>query len=179
MSKIRPLPILISGIIAAVVLFGGWFAYRNFAVDSPLSSLIAALPAVEQGNAKISGSELQVDVNVKRDADLQAIADRIYKEAPGIAGADKVVRLSMNGQSTETLDRWWRETLFDIAQAMDTKQYAQIPAALEKHAASLTGLTYETAMDAHNVYIKLEYDNGYKAIVLPRTPDRLEVWPNA
>jgi len=177
MLKLRPLPIIISGIVAAILLFGGWFAYRSLAVNSPLSSMISNLPAVEHADVNVDGSVLNVDLKVGRDADLQSIADKIYTEGASIAGAS-TVKLNMNGQSSRELDAWWGTTLFDVAQAMETKQYGQIPTALANHASKLQGVAFATEMDDRNVYVKMTYGDAYKVAVLPRTPDKMEVWPN-
>jgi hypothetical protein len=177
MLKLRPLPILISGLIAVILLFGGWFAYRSLTVNTPLTSMIAGLPAVENADVQVNGSELNVNLNVGRNADLQAIANKIYTEGASIAKAS-TVKLNMNGKSSQALDTWWGVTLFDIAQAMETKTYSKIPAALQSHAAKLPGVAFTTSMDDRNVYIKMTYGDAYKIVVLPRTPDKLGVWPN-
>ena len=40
--KLRLLPVVLSVIISAGVLFGGWFAYTSFAMENPLSDIISA-----------------------------------------------------------------------------------------------------------------------------------------
>jgi hypothetical protein len=69
--------------------------------------------------------------------------------------------------------------LFDVAQAMDHRNYSDIPAAMKRVEQQFTGVHASSEMDDVNVYITLVDGDSAKHIVLPRKPEQLGVWPNA
>ena len=69
--------------------------------------------------------------------------------------------------------------LFKVAEAMENRRYADIPDAMETLTETHRGLSVDTSLDNENVYITMKQDGAVKYIVLPRTPVRMGVWPNA
>jgi hypothetical protein len=59
---------------------------------------------------------------------------------------------------------------------METKHYADIPAALQAKAGQVPNLKVDTEMDETNVYVRLTQGDFSKYIILPRTPAQLGVW---
>ncbi len=51
--KLRLLPVVMSVIISAGVLFGGWFAYTSLAMENPLSDIISKVPGVASSTMKL------------------------------------------------------------------------------------------------------------------------------
>jgi hypothetical protein len=75
------------------------------------------------------------------------------------------------------MEKWWSSALFDVAQAMETKQYAQIPVTLQNRAGE-SSLKVSTEMDDKYVYITLADGEFSKYVMLSRTPAVMGVWPN-
>lgn len=178
MRKLRLFPIVISVVITASVLFGGWFAYQSFAMESPFSQIISKTPGVEDSTIEFGKSQVNVKVIPKENASLREIYQYIEKEGRSLLGSRKLnVEVKGNDPSKE-LEQWWSRSLFDVAQAMETRHYGDIPAALEKHAAEMAGLNVKTEMDNKNVYITLTKGQESKNLILPRTSAKIGVWPN-
>ncbi|MNN84691.1 hypothetical protein D3C81_2018840 [compost metagenome] len=62
---------------------------------------------------------------------------------------------------------------------MENKQYTQITAALKQMEQENSKLKATAEMDDKNVYITLTDGQYSKFVILPRTPERMGVWPNA
>ncbi|MNC79580.1 hypothetical protein D3C75_1320970 [compost metagenome] len=59
---------------------------------------------------------------------------------------------------------------------METRRYADIPAALNAKAGQLQGLSVQTEMDDDNVYVRLTEGEHVKFVILPRTAAKMGVW---
>jgi hypothetical protein len=175
--KLRLLPVFISLVVSSVVLFGGWFGYHSLAMENPLLKIIQKIHGVQEAHIDLKSDEVDIDLKLSADASLREVYNAIVTEGGSIIGK-REVKLNVTNASSEQLDRWWSSALFDVAQAMETKQYAQIPKTLEQHAAELSGLKVMTEMDDKNVYVRLTDGDKSKFVILPRTAHRIGVWPN-
>ncbi|MGO4494489.1 hypothetical protein AB4114_01070 [Paenibacillus sp. 2RAB27] len=174
--KLRVLPVILSVIISAGVLFGGWFAYTSFAMENPLSHIINTVPGVTNSNMKLSSNQVDVELTLKPDANLRQVVELIKEEGSSIIGK-RTVNITIKNQSSDKLDQWWSKALFEVAQAMETKHYADIPATLQKYANGVPTMNVDSEMDEKNVYIRLTDGDATKFIMLPRI-SQIGVWPN-
>ncbi|MCD1260274.1 hypothetical protein B5M42_015795 [Paenibacillus athensensis] len=176
--KLRLLPVVLSLVITSAVLFGGWFAYNSLAMENPLSAVVQKVPGVVQSDVKLSSGTVDVKLTLAADADLRSVVERIASEGAAQIGK-RTLRFDVAGSaSSQTLDTWWSKALFGVAQAMETKHYADIPATLEQQAADLGGLAVDTQMDDQYVYVRLTDGQACKFVMLPRTGGTMGVWPN-
>ncbi|WNR42405.1 hypothetical protein [Paenibacillus roseipurpureus] len=174
--KLRLFPVILSVIISAGVLFGGWFAYTSFAMENPLSQIISEAPGVTHSTMKLSSNDVNIEVTLKPDANLRTVVEQIHKEGASIIGK-RTVNIKVNNPSSAELDAWWSKALFDVAQAMETRHYADIPTTLQKFADGVGQLKVDSEMDEQNVYIRLTDGDATKFILLPRI-SQIGVWPN-
>jgi hypothetical protein len=175
--KLRLIPILLSVSISATVLFGGWFAYQSFAMENPLSEIVSHTPGVQLVQTHISNQNASIDIKLQPGTSLREVYSHISKEGTSIIGA-KVLKLKVINESTPQMEQWWSSALFDVAQAMETKQYTQIPKKLQERATSSNDLKVSTEMDDKYVYIALTDGEKSKYMMLPRTSANLGVWTN-
>ncbi len=176
--KLRLLPVVITIVLSSGVLFGGWFAYQSLAMEDPFLEKVAAV----EGIAGEPVVELQRDQAVVRAA-LQPGASlretyRAIVEAGASSLGDRKIVVEVSGDSSEALENWWSEALFDVAQAMETKQYSLIPQRLRERAQTNGSMQVRTEMDDTNVYITLTDGTSSKHIILPRQASTMGVWPN-
>lgn len=175
--KLRLLPILISVVITSTVLFGGWFVYHSVAMENPLTETMERIDGVESVQMDIDGKAVTVELKLRSDASLRSIYETLLKEGESIIGK-REVKLKVINDSTPSLEQIWSSALFDVAQAMENKQYADIPGILESVAKEQKDLKVAAEMDEKNVYIRLTKGSNSKFVILPRTPVKLGVWPN-
>ncbi len=173
--KLRLLPVVISVLVCSGLLFGGWFVYRSVALDSPLSDVVHRIQGVEQARLHIDRDQVQLDLKLDNHADLRKIVDQIHSEGAAVIGSRKL-QLKVEGNPSEALDQWWSRSLFEVAEAMETRQYAKIPEALHRMESSYSGLRAETEMDDENVYIRLTEGEHSKFVILPRQPAMMGMW---
>ncbi|EFM09726.1 conserved hypothetical protein [Paenibacillus curdlanolyticus YK9] len=177
--RIRWIPAVVSVAVCAGLLFGGWFTYDKFAVKDPLAKTVNGLPEVASSTSTIENGTVKIALELTDHADLRTIYSRLTTEGASVLDGRKL-KLEVQGvQSNAALDKLWSTVLFDVAQAMETKSYSDIPDALHKLAAANPGLTVETEMDETNVYVTLRDKGAVKYVILPRTPATLEVWNDA
>jgi len=175
--KLKVLPILIALLTSGILLFGGWFMYRSYAMENPLADLVKKNTGVEQVDTTFSNKQAIVSVKLSDQANLRQIYQSIVVDGASLVGG-REVQLKVDSDSSAAIDDWWSKALFGVAQAMDTKQYADIPGLLTKEAAAVPSLQAMTEMDDVNVYIRLSDGTHSKYIILPRVPASMGVWPN-
>ncbi|MDQ0875174.1 hypothetical protein QFZ77_003833 [Paenibacillus sp. V4I3] len=174
--KLRLLPVVMSVIISAGVLFGGWFAYTSLAMENPLSDIIGKVPGVASSTMKLDNNQVDIEVKLNPDANLRNVVERIHKDGASIIGK-RSVNIDVKSNPSEKLDQWWSKALFEVAQAMETKHYADIPTTLQKYAEGVPNMKVDSEMDQTYVYIRLTDGDATKFIMLPRT-SQIGVWPN-
>ncbi|PYI54870.1 hypothetical protein [Paenibacillus flagellatus] len=146
-------------------------------MENPLSRIVAEQPGIEQSQVSIGGDAVTVELTPKPDANIREIYKSIVDQGGSIIG-DRDVELIVRDSSTPELDRWWSNALFEVAEAMESKRYAAIPAALEAKKGTYPGLSVSTEMDDTYVYVHLTDGQHDKFLQLPRKPRQMGVWPN-
>lgn len=175
--KLRLLPVAISVVVSASVLFGGWFGYHSYAMENPLMNIVQGVKGVKSAQMDLKTDEVDISLNIDSAASLREVYDTILKQGASIIGK-RQVKLNVTNSSSAELDRWWSSALFDVAQAMETRKYASIPQVLEKHKTELPGLSVTTEMDDTYVYVQMSDGDKSKFVMLPRSAPRIGVWPN-
>ncbi|TLS53131.1 hypothetical protein FE782_07135 [Paenibacillus antri] len=175
--KLRLLPVVITIVVSSGVLFGGWFAYESIAMEDPFLEKVAAVEGIADPVVEIERERAIVRATIEPGASLRQ-AYRGIVEAGASSLGDRDIVVEASGETSEKLEDWWSEALFDVAQAMETKQYSLIPQRLRELAKADGSLQVQTEMDEKNVYITLVDGPNSKHVVLPRQPAIMGVWPN-
>lgn len=174
--RLRLLPILLTAAVSSFVLFGGWFLYHAVAKEGPLLETISAVEGVQEPLVHIGRDQVEITLYLTQDAHLAKVYTAVRQAAEEAAGGRKV-KIDMAGEPDEELESLWASLLFDIAQAMDTMQYTDIPKRLQEAVQDSGGsLQAGAEMDEDHVYITLQNESSTKYIVLPRRPQTLGVW---
>ncbi|MFS0722607.1 hypothetical protein [Paenibacillus sp. 1P07SE] len=176
--RLRLFPLALTAILAAALLLGGWSLYNSMALQKPLTGVVEEVPGVRSAEPVIDRTRVQLRLELERGAGLREIYQAIRSNGADYIGS-RQLQLEVVQTPDEQLDDLWSMLLFDIAQAMETRHYADIPAALDRLAGQTEGLTATTEMDADNVYITLENDKAAKYVILPRVPSEMGVWSHA
>lgn len=175
--KLRLLPILITFILTFSLLFGGWFVYRSVAVENPLAQAVSSIDGVQLKDIKITASRVVIRLNAEQDISLREVYRQVAENGEQTIGK-RQLDIQIVNPSSAKLDQIWSAALFDVAQAMETKHYAQIPKTMDRLMQEHAGLTAVTEMDDSNVYVRLQDGDSSKYIILPRMPATIGVWPN-
>jgi hypothetical protein len=176
--KLRILPLALTAVLTATVLFGGYFAYRHYGVEQPLDRVANGIPGVQSATVDMTAGQVKVNVDLAPNADLGAVYREVKKDGATMIGG-RQLELAANSKNSPTLDKAWSYALFDVAEAMDTRKYSGIRDKLELLSQKFPGMTVKTEMDADNVYISLRDGDAAKYVVLPREPASIGAWPNA
>ncbi|MFB9329622.1 hypothetical protein ACFFSY_27105 [Paenibacillus aurantiacus] len=177
--RIKVLPTMMTAVLSASLLIGGWYAYRNVATVQPLEQIVKEVPGVANATPVVGRDNVTVQLTLKPDANIRKVYDTIAEKGDSVIGNRTLELQIQNKQADEKLNDIWSAKLFDIAQAMENRQYAQIPAAMVTIENQYKGVTATSEMDETNVYITLKDGEAVKHVILPRTPNQLGVWPNA
>lgn len=176
MMRPKVMPVLVTAAITASVLFGGWAIYNQVAVAAPLDKVVNEVDGViSSGKPVMTKENVIIDVVLDPAANVRSVYEAIEKNGSGVFG-DRKLELNIETKSDKELDDIWSKALFQVAEAMETKTYSTIPAAVKEAAAGDENVNVTTEMDEDNVYITLKNGDAVKYIVLPRTPAMLEVW---
>ncbi len=176
--KIKILPLTITAALTAAILFGGWFAYRHYGIEQPLDRIAGSVPGVTNAVVDTTNGQVNIDLELKQDANIADVYRKLKEDGASEIGSKKL-NLSAEGTANEKLEQAWSYSLFDVAQAMENRQYTSIREAMNKLSEQYPGVTAETSMDEDNVYVTLRDGANAKFVILPRQPATMEVWPNA
>ncbi|MDB5055875.1 MAG: hypothetical protein JWM44_3925 [Bacilli bacterium] len=173
--KLRLLPILIAVFASSALLFGGWFIYHSAAMENPLNHIATGSPGVQNAQTQINSAQVTIDLKLNNTADVRDLYSKIMTQGESVIGK-RDLKLKLDSNTSPELEKWWSSALFEVAQAMETKRYADIPQGLKAKAAQLPNLTVDTEMDDINVYVRLTDGVHSKYIILPRKPAVMGVW---
>lgn len=176
--KLRVGRIAASIVISGVVLFGGWFLYQEWAIERPLENLLKDVEGVSQVQLDIQPKELGVKLDLVPGTDLGAVIRHLEQDGKKQIGT-RELKIDVADNASPELNELWENAMFAVAQAMENKQYTEITAALEQMEQDHKELKATAEMDNEYVYITLTDGQSSKFIILPRTPQRMGVWPNA
>lgn len=176
--KLRIVTILASVVVSALLLFGGWFLYRELSVKSPLEKLVEQYEGVNNVQLNIKPKDLELELDLVPGTDLGKLVRNIEDQGKKWIG-NRELNIEIKDQSSPALDELWSNAMFPIAQAMENRQYTDIMTALEQMERENKNITATAEMDEKNVYVTISDGESSKFIILPRVPDRIGVWPNA
>lgn len=175
--KIRVFPVLISFVISFAVLFGGYYLYQSYALQSPLNEKISNIEGVVSAETNLNDEQVVITLELEPNASLRSVMEEIE-----VSGGDYIkhreIQLNITNSSSESIDQWWSSMLFDVAEAMETKQYSTIPVLLKQGESEVEGLETFAEMDDQHVYVRLNKDGAERFIILPRTPAVYAGWSN-
>ncbi|GGD68900.1 hypothetical protein [Paenibacillus nasutitermitis] len=177
--KIRWVPTLITAVLSACLLVGGWYIYRNMTTIRPLEQITAQIPGVTEAKPEIGRDTVTVELTLDKNADIRAVYDKIYQEGKSVIGGRELKLQIRESTDQQKLDTVWSSMLFGIAQAMDHRNYSDIPQTLKQAEQQFSGIQAVSEMDESNVYITLRDGDDFKHIVLPRIAAQMGAWPNA
>ncbi|MBE9912852.1 hypothetical protein G8C92_02235 [Paenibacillus donghaensis] len=172
--KLRPIPIVITVVVSAALLFGGWFFYRQTTMQGPLQKIIQNYKGVNSAQFDIKRNEIDLKLDLKPDTNVSGLVNRITTEGKSVIGS-RTLKFDFVDHSSDKLNRYWDSAMFTAAEAMDNKKYTEITSKLQELAKD-TGIKIQTEMDTKNVYISLSEGDNSKFIVLPRDPGKIGVW---
>ncbi|WP_169081686.1 hypothetical protein [Paenibacillus sp. PL91] len=176
MIKPRVMPVIITAAISASVLFGGWAIYNQVAVAAPLEQVVNEVQGIVSSSKPVMDNEqVTIQVELAPNANIRDIYENIATNGKNVFGDRKLV-LEIKENSSKQLDDLWYSSMFEVAEAMETKTYSSIPEAMNKAAKAMKDVTIATEMDDNNVYITIKNTEAVKYVVLPRTPAQLEAW---
>jgi hypothetical protein len=176
--KLRIIPILATIVLSVCILFGGWYAYRIYAVNQPFNNIITQHEGVKDATFTVDRSDVNVQLDLQAGADLADIVKQIEQQGKDIIGNRKL-NINIKNHSSKSLDQLWENTLFTVAQAMENKQYTQITAAMKQLEQGNQDVKAAAQIDDTNVYITLIEGQNSKFVILPRNPQKIGVWSNA
>ena len=176
--KIKWIPAVIAVIVTSGLLFGGWYGYKQIVLEQPFEKIVNQLDGIKAAKPVFENSRITVELQLEDGADLRDIYQGIRTEGASVIG-NRELQLDIRENSNDRLDHLWSSMLFEVAQAMETREYSDIPSAMKKLEQENEGVTVRTEMDEINVYITMHDGESTKYIVLPRIPAVMGVWPNA
>lgn len=172
--KLRPLPIVLTVVISASLLFGGWFIYRQTTQQGPLQKIVSDYKGVNNAHFNITRNQVDLKLDLKPDVNLSGLVDQISTKGKSVVG-NRRLKFDFVDHSSDKLNNYWDSAMFSVAEAMENKRYTEIPVKLQELAKG-KGIQTRAEMDTKNVYISLSDGKSSKFLVLPRDPGKIGVW---
>lgn len=172
---------IIAFIITIIVTVSGGFTYQYVAQQKPLETELkqaqyseVTLPIVQEEEgvtieiSPVGTASLEEAVN-----EIQAIMSKHTKDSD-------LINISLvNQEKSDLLDSLWEKELFNVAEAMSSKQYSKLPILMDSLQKQVKGLEANASIDQNYVYVTLSKDNLIKHILLPINNQEMGVWNNA
>lgn len=179
--KLRLIPVLLTSLLSAAVLFGGWYSYRQFAVQEPLHKLVSNYEGVKDSHITIKRNEVTLKLDLQPGTKLRELVQYVSKEGSSAING-RTLKLDVEQHSSALLDEYWDKAMFSVAEAMESRKYTLIPAKLDglkTENSKYSAVTATTEIDDNNVYVSLSDGKESKFIILPRAAATMGVWNNA
>ena len=179
--KLRLVPVLLTSLLSAALLFGGFFLYRQFALQEPLQKIVSEYEGVNESHISINRDEVTLKLDLQPGTKLRELVQHVSTEGESVIDGRKL-KLDVEQHSNELLDEYWEKAMFSVAEAMESRSYTLIPAKLDElkvQNSQYKNIVATTEIDENNVYVSLSNGNESKYIILPRQPATLGVWNNA
>lgn len=179
--KLRLVPVLITSLLSATLLFGGFFLYRQFAMQEPLQKIVSQYEGVNDSHISINRNEVTLKLDLQPGTKLRELVQYVSKEGKSMIDG-RTLKLDVEQNSSELLDEYWDKAMFSVAEAMESRKYTLIPTELDGLKAQYPqykNVIASTEIDDNNVYVSLSNGKESKFIILPRKPATLGVWNNA
>ncbi len=174
--KLRILPVVLTFLITSGLLFGGWYLYESLAIESPMHARIASIDGIEDFTVETAKDAVNIGILLDDDAELSKVWSTIHEQMQSDLNERKL-QIQILNTASDKLDQLWTTALFDVAEAMDAREYSAIPERMNELAAANEGMRVDSAIDDHNIYLTLSLEDSYKYVILPRQ-SKLGVWTN-
>ncbi|MBJ6363573.1 hypothetical protein ACFOQM_20320 [Paenibacillus sp. GCM10012307] len=176
--RLKWIPTVVTAVITAALLFGGWYIYQSTAVEKPFEKLVSGIDGVQSVQSSIDRNAISVKLQLKPEADIQNVVHEIKDKGESVIGG-RELKLSFESASSGKLEKLWSSVLFQIAESMEKREYSGIIEAMDKLQQQNSGLQIKTGIDDSNVYITMLDGATSKYIVLPRFPATIGAWSHA
>ncbi|OKP82335.1 hypothetical protein A3842_09910 [Paenibacillus sp. P3E] len=179
--KLRLMPVLLTSLLSAALLFGGWYSYREFAVQEPLQKIVSAYEGVNDSHISIKRNEVTLKLDLKPGTKLRELVQYVNTEGRSVIDG-RTLKLDVEQHSSQLLDEYWDKAMFSVAEAMESRKYTLIPAKLDElksQNSKYSSVIATTEIDDSNVYVSLSDGKESKFIILPRVAATMGVWNNA
>ncbi|MRN53341.1 hypothetical protein [Paenibacillus monticola] len=179
--KLRIVPVLLTSLLSAALLFGGWFLYRQFVIQEPLQKIVAGYQGVNSSHITINRNEVTLKLDLQPGTKLRELVQYVSTEGKSVIGA-RTLKLDVDQHSNTLIDEYWDKAMFSVAEAMESRKYTLIPAKLDglkEQYSKYNDVIATTEIDDNNVYVSLSVGKESKFIILPRQPGTMGVWNNA
>lgn len=159
------MPIMFSLVSSLIILFGGWYTYQQFYVQKPVEDFIASKQNVVLKHLEINNNQVEIDVDFKDPTtyanDYKDIYDFIHERNLG-----KTVTIHLPNQG-DGLKKLWDQQYFGLAQALELKEYGQIPKIVEDMKKNGKLDQSVARMDDQNIYLYMQEGKDRLYAVLP------------
>lgn len=167
--KIRPLPIFLSFLFSACVLFGGWFVYGEQFVKKPIRDEIGKMKGVTLEELKVGREQVRMTISLQDPKKFQSNYQDIKKVAKEKAGNKKIV---IDFKPSEgPMQRIWEENQLQIAEAIDLHQYSRIQQVFDELKGKKVIQDYVLRIDEEYIYIYMSNGDSPFYKVLTRTKE--------
>lgn len=167
--NIRPLPILISFLVTACLLFGGWYVYGEQFVKKPIRDEIGKMSGVSLHELKVGRQQVNMVISLNDPKKFQSNYQQIKRIAAEKAGNKKVV-IDFKPAENE-MQTIWEDIQLQIAEAIDLHQYSRIQQVFESLKGKKVITDYVLRIDDEAIYIYMAKGDSPFYKVLTRTKE--------
>ncbi|MFC4078035.1 hypothetical protein [Salinithrix halophila] len=176
MTSIRWPIAVVSLVVSLFLLFGGYFAYQKFQIESPMEKAISQTSHIRDYSLQIQPEKITVRLMAKPSFSLQQDYIPLRRKLTDLAD-DRKLSLKLEDKAGGELKEAWNRMNFGVKEGIALQRYTQIPQAVSKEA-DTKGIRSHVMMDDRYLYIELRQGNQWLYRVLPLHKPASEVKDN-
>ncbi|GAC42059.1 hypothetical protein [Paenibacillus popilliae] len=177
-KNIRITPTLLIMLLTGGILFGGWAVYQTKYVQQPVDRVMRQHAEIMKYQVDWHSDTLNIQIQTDSSANIREVVQKLKPDIAPYAKGKNIRIEYINENSTSSIDNWWSQAMFDVAEAMVHQNYSDIPKKLLELKTKQSGLEVVTEMDNQYIYIQLKDKQGSKTMLLPLDGTAMGVWPH-
>lgn len=153
-------------VIVLIISFSAYYLYKRFGIDAPLEKKIEALEGVEESRASRLRDGYEIEINMKKVANLQEAytsIDRTVKDSlPG-----KKYFLHLNDKPNQPLQEFMQHLQPAVFESLAANRFIWLDQELSRRSQE-AGFKYKLFVDKEHLYLQIEDGDDYLYQIIDR-----------
>lgn len=168
MISLRFWPTLISFIGTSLLLGAAHLTFQHYAYNVPIERSLSHLSGIESYNYQVGNNTIVIQAKFNPDASIKDIYAKINEDLSSVVRGRRLYVKPTNA-ADESLNAYWNSVSLRVTQAIDSKNYSDVPELLQgipQDGSIHTG----AEVDDRYIYITLSNSSNVKFIQFVRNP---------
>ncbi|MFZ5642375.1 MAG: hypothetical protein ACOY46_02145 [Bacillota bacterium] len=164
--------VLLALLVGLASLWGGQWVFNRYNYERPMAKLLGENKDISSYSINKNGSELEVEIKLKKVDNLQETYGTLQQSINGAVGGRKV-KITVTDDRDATLNEVYHDTRLAAYEAIERGNFLEMGDFIERRASS-EGAQARVFLDRENLYIQIYHENNYLYDIIPRSGQQSE-----